>query len=90
MHLACDYKLANDNNGVNYLLVRKDLSDRTVRAKGMKTKDSKETVCAFLTMNPKKRATKRLVDKGTEVATEFKKLCKPCKVEGKQILLYNE
>ena len=40
-------KLAKDNNGVKYLVVRQDLFDRTVDAKGMKTKDSKETVRAF-------------------------------------------
>ena len=32
-------KLAKDNNGVKYLLVRQDLLDRTVDAKGMKRKD---------------------------------------------------
>ena len=40
-------KLAKDNNGVKYLLVLQDLFDRTVNAKGMKSKDSKETVRAF-------------------------------------------
>ena len=49
-NLAYAEKLAKDNNGVKYLLVRQDLFDRTVDAKGMKTKDSKETVRAFLTM----------------------------------------
>ena len=44
MDLAYVDKLAKDNNGVKYLLVRQDLFDRTVDAKGMKTKDSKETV----------------------------------------------
>ena len=44
MDLAFVDKLAKDNNGVNYLLVRQDLFDRTVDAKGMKTRDSKETV----------------------------------------------
>ena len=39
--LAYVDKLAKDNNGVRYLLVRQDLFDRTVDAKGMKTKDSK-------------------------------------------------
>ena len=55
MDLAYTDNRAKDNNGVKYLLVRQDLFDRTVDAKGMKTKDSKETVCAFLTMNTKKR-----------------------------------
>ena len=40
-------KLAKDNNGVKCLVVPQDLFDRTVDAKGMKTKDSKETVRAF-------------------------------------------
>ena len=54
MDLANVDKLAIDINGVKYLLVRQDLFDRTVDAKGMKTKDSKETVRAFLTMIAKK------------------------------------
>ena len=36
MDLAYIDKLAEDNNGVKYLLVRQDLFDRTVDAKGMK------------------------------------------------------
>ena len=77
MDLACVDKLAKDNNGVQYLLVRQDLFDRTVDAKGMKTKGSKKTVRAFLTMITKKnRHTIIWVDKGTEFAGEFKKLCK--------------
>ena len=44
MDLAYVDKLAKDNYGVKYLLVGQDLFDRTVDAKGMKTKDSKETV----------------------------------------------
>ena len=47
MDLVCVDKLAKDSNGVKYLLVRQDLFDRTVDAKEMKTKDSKETVHAF-------------------------------------------
>ena len=83
MDLAYVDKLAKDNNRVKYLLIRIDLFDRTVDAKGMKTKDSRETVRAFLsiitkTIGPKKN----WVDKGTEFAGEFKKLCK---AEGLQI-----
>ena len=82
MDLAYVDKLAKDNNGVKYLLVRQDLFDRTVDAKGMKTKDSKETVRAFLTMITKTNRPKKMwVDKGTEIAAGFKKLCK---VEGIQ------
>ena len=47
-------KLAKDNDGVKYLLVRRDLFDRTVDAKGMKTKDSKETVKTISKMVTKK------------------------------------
>ena len=44
MDLAYVDKMAKENNGVKYLLARQDLFDRTVNAKGMKTKDSQETV----------------------------------------------
>ena len=44
MDLAHVDKLAKNKNGVKYLMVRQDLFDRTADAKGMKTKDSKETV----------------------------------------------
>ena len=77
MHLAYVDKLAKDNNVVRYPLFRQDLFDRTVDAKGMKTRDSKETVRAFLTMITKRnRPKKNWVDKGTEIAGEFKKLRK--------------
>ena len=83
MDLACVDKLVKDNNGVKYLLVRQDLFDRTVYAKGLKTKDSKETVREFLTMITKKNRRKSFwVGKGTEFAGEFKK---QCKAEGVQI-----
>ena len=64
MDLAYVGKLAKDNNGVKYLLVRQDLFDRTVDAKGMKTKDSKETVRAFLTMITKKNRPEKLGGQG--------------------------
>ena len=60
MDLAYVDKLAKDNNGVKYLLVRQDLFDRTVDAKRMKTKDSKENVRAFLTMITKKNRPKKI------------------------------
>ena len=76
MDLAYVDKLAKDNNGVKYLLVRQDLFDRTVNAKGMKTKDSQETVKAFSSMITKKNRPKMIwVDKGTEFAGAFKKFC---------------
>ena len=49
----------------------------------MKTKDSKETVRAILTMITKKNRPKKFwFDKGRDFAGEFKKLCK---AEGIQI-----
>ena len=72
MDLAYVDKLAKENNGVNYLLVRQDLFDRTVNAKGMKTKDSRETVKAFSSMITKRNRPKKIcVDKGTEFAGAF-------------------
>ena len=69
-------KLAKENNGVKYLLVRQDLFDRTVNAKRLKTKDSQETVKAFSSMITKKNRPKKIwVDKVTEFAGAFKKFC---------------
>ena len=74
MDLAYVDKLAKDNNGVKYLLVRQDLFYRTVNAKGMKTKDSQETVKALSSMITKRNRPKKIwVDKGTEFAGAFKK-----------------
>ena len=74
MDLAYVDKLAKDNNGVKYLLVRQDLFDRTVDAKRMKTKDSEETVKTFSKMITKKKRPKKVwVDQGTEFAGKFKK-----------------
>ena len=76
MDLAYVDKLAKENNGVNYLLVRQDLFDRTVNAKGMKTKYSQETVKAVSSMITKKNRPKKIwVDRGTEFAGAFKKFC---------------
>ena len=59
MDLAYVDKLAKDSDGVKYLLVHQDLFDRTVDAKRMKTKDSKKTNRAFLTMITKKESTQK-------------------------------
>ena len=56
MHLAFVDKLAKENSNVKYLLIRQDLFDRKVDAKGIETKDSKETARSFPTM-----ITKRIV-----------------------------
>ena len=74
MDLAYVDKLAKENNGVKYLLVRQDLFDRTVNAKGMRTKDSQETVKAFSSMITKRNRPKKIwVHKGAEFAGAFKK-----------------
>ena len=76
MDLAYVDKLAKENNGVKFLLVRQDLFDRTVNAEGMKTKDSQETVKGFSSVITKKNRPKKIwVDKGTEFAGAFKKFC---------------
>ena len=76
MDLAYGDKLAKENNGVKYLLVRQDLFDRTVNAKGIKTKDSQETVKAFSSKITKRNRPKKIwVDKGTEIAGANKKFC---------------
>ena len=75
--LAYVDKLATDNNGVKHVLVRQDLFERTVDARGMKTKNSRGTVRAFLTKITKKNRPQKIwVDKGTELAGEFEKLSK--------------
>ena len=58
--LAYVDKMAKENNGEKYLLVRQDLFDRTVNAKGKKTKDSQETVKAFSSMITKKNRPKKI------------------------------
>ena len=60
MDLAYVDKLAKEKNGVKYLLVRQDLFDRTVNAKGMKTKVSQETVKAFSSMITKRNRPKKI------------------------------
>ena len=71
MDLAYVDKLAKEM----FLLVRQDLFDRTVNAKGTKTKDSQETVKAFSSMITKKLTKNVWVHRGTEVAEAFKKFC---------------
>ena len=76
MDLAYVDKFAKENNGVKYLLVRQDLFDGTVNARGLKTKDSQETVKTFSSLITKKNRPKKIwIDKGTEFAGAFKKFC---------------
>ena len=60
MDLASVDKLAKDNNGIKLLLVRQDMFGITVDAKGMKTKDSKETVKIFSKMFTEKNRPKKI------------------------------
>ena len=60
MDLGYVDKLAKDNNGVKYVLVRLDLFLGTVDAKGMNAKDSKKKIRAFLTIISKKLTHKTL------------------------------
>ena len=53
-------KLAKEINGEKCLLVRQDFVDRTVIARGMKTKDSQEPVKAFSSMTTKKDRPKKI------------------------------
>ena len=57
--LAYVGKQIKDSNGVKCLLVRQDLFDSTINANGTKTKDSKETVIAILTVNTKRIEPKK-------------------------------
>lgn len=76
MDLAFVDKLASLNNGFRYLLVCVDVFSRFVRVQPMKTKDSKETLRAFLKMMKKDCKPEKIwVDKGTEFAGSFKKMC---------------
>ena len=76
MDLAYVDKLAKENKVIKYLLVRQDLFDRTVNAKGMKTKDSQETVKDFSSMVTKRNQPKKIwVDKRTQFGGAFKKFC---------------
>ena len=70
MDFAYFHKLAKDNNGLKYLLFRQDVSDRTVDAKGVKTKDSKETVRAFLTTITKKNRAEKVGLKREQILLE--------------------
>ena len=76
MDLAYVDKLAKDNRGIKYLLVRQDVFDKTIDVRGFKTMDSKEAPRAFAQMITKrKRPQKIWVDKRKEFAGEYKKFC---------------
>ena len=60
MDLTYVDKLVKDSNGVKYSPVRQNLFDRTVDAKGMKTKNSKETVKTLSKLINKKLDQRKL------------------------------
>ena len=64
MDLEYVVKLAKDKKGVMYLIVRRDLFDRTVDAKGMKTKMPKNGSCIF-DYGYKKRTVRKKFEKST-------------------------
>ena len=69
-------KPAKNINCVQYLLVRQDVFDRTVDAKRMKTKDFNKEAHAFLNTITKINWPQKIwVEKSTEIAGEFEKLC---------------
>ena len=73
MILAYVDKLAKDNIGVKHLLDRQDLLDRTVDAKRVKTKDTKETKKTFSKVITKSNRPKAIsMDRGTEFPGDFK------------------
>ena len=66
-------KLATEFIGTKYLLVRQNLFDRTVYAKGMESKDSKETVEASATVITKRIVPKKFgLTKGKSLLEIFK------------------
>ena len=70
-------QLAKDKNGVKYFVVRQVLLDRTMDARGRKTKDSEKTFRAFMTMITKKNRPRKIwIGMGTDFAGECKRLCK--------------
>ena len=76
MDIAFIDELAKKHNGLQVLQVRQHSFNSTMDAKGKKTKESTETQWTFSTMITKKdRPSKISVDKWTEFAGEFNKLC---------------
>ena len=72
MDLAFVDKLANQNNGVKYLLVAVSFFSRFVRVQTMKTKYAKGTLQASRKMISQKNTPAKLwVDKGTEYGGNF-------------------
>ena len=63
-------KLAKDNRGKEYLLFRQDVFDKTIRVRGLKTKDS------FAQKISKRKSPQKVwVDKKKDFAADFKNFC---------------
>ena len=76
LDLAHMDKLADDNNGVKYLLVAIDVLSRFVRVQPMKDKTAAVTKLAFINMVNKEKPRMIWVDDGTEFEASFKSYCK--------------
>ena len=74
MELAFVDNLSKNNNGVKYLLVQQDMFDRTVDAKGKKTKDSKETLKIFPKWLQKRIDQKQLGRPRYRICRAFRKV----------------
>ena len=82
MYLAYVIKLSKDNNGVKFILLRQDLFDRTVDAKGMKARKLKgNSQDIFKNVYQSEQTKKIWVDQGTKFAGEFKKFCSSERIE---------
>ena len=88
MDLAYVDNLAKDKNDVKYLLVRQDLFDTILVAKGMKTIDSEETVKTFSKMITKKKRPKKIWGRSGDRI--FWKVQEILEHSRNRFLLYNE
>ena len=71
VNLAYDDKLPKGNMAVKFLVVRQDLFGRTVDAKGIKTKDCRETLRAVKTMITKKHQLEQIWVNKSSVQTRI-------------------
>ena len=76
MDLAYVDKLAKNNRGIKYLLVRQDVFDKTIDVRGLRTKDSQEALRDFEQMITKRKSPQKIsVDKENELPGEIKDFC---------------
>ena len=72
MDLAYVDKLAKDNRGIKYLLVRKDVFDKTIDVGELKTKDSKEALRAFAQMITKRKRPQKMLTREKNLQVNLK------------------